>query len=50
MGVKLTKYGLLGTCKALGIDTYTWLTDILLGLPSQPMNRIKELLLMFYRK
>jgi hypothetical protein len=43
-------YSLLGTCKAHGIEPYAWLKDVLLRLPSHPINRIKELLPQYYKK
>jgi hypothetical protein len=43
-------YSLLGTCKAHGIDPYTWLKDVLERLPTHPINRIKELLPQYYKK
>jgi transposase len=43
-------YSLLGTCKAHGIEPYAWLKDILEKLPTQPINRIKELLPQYYQK
>ena len=43
-------YSLLGTCKTHGIEPYAWLKDVLIRLPSHPINRIKELLPQYYKK
>lgn len=43
-------YSLLGTCKAHGIEPFAWLKEVLLTLPSHPINRIKELLPQHYKK
>jgi transposase len=37
-------YSLIGTCKLHNLNPYDWLKDILVILPSHPINRIKELL------
>jgi hypothetical protein len=42
-------YSLLGTCKAQGVDPFTWLCDVLKRLPYHPINRIKELLPQYYQ-
>lgn len=42
-------YSLLGTCKNNGMNPYEWLTDVLVRLPSHPINRIRELLPQYNR-
>ena len=42
-------YSLLGTCKALGIEPFAWLSDVLRRIPTHPINRIKELLPQYYK-
>jgi transposase len=42
-------YSLLGTCKAHGIEPFTWLSDVLQKLPTHPINRIKDLLPQYYK-
>ena len=42
-------YSLLGTCKALGIEPFAWLVDVLRRIPTHPINRIKELLSQYYK-
>ena len=37
-------YSLMGTCKLHHVNPYEWLLDVLNRLPSQPINRIEELL------
>jgi transposase len=37
-------YSLIGTCKLHNLNPYDWLKDILVILPTHPINRIKELL------
>lgn len=37
-------YSLLGTCKLHHMNPHEWLLDVLLRLPSHPVNRIDELL------
>ena len=37
-------YSLFGTCKMHGIEPYAWLKNVLQKIPSQPINRIHELL------
>ena len=41
-------YSLLGTCKALGIEPFAWLSDVLRSIPTHRIHRIKELLLQYY--
>ena len=36
-------YSLLGTCKMHGVEPTTWLKEVLIILPTYPINRIKEL-------
>ena len=43
-------YSLLGTCKAQGIEPFTWLSDVLNRLPTHPINRIRELLPQYYQR
>lgn len=38
-------YSFLGTCKLQGIESYTWLKDILERIPDHQVSRIHELLL-----
>jgi hypothetical protein len=40
-------YSLLGTCKALAIEPFAWLSDVLRSIPTHPIHRIKELLLQY---
>jgi transposase len=42
-------YSLLGTCKAHGLEPYTWLRDVLGRLPYHPQSRIRELLPQYYK-
>ena len=42
-------YSLLGTCKALGIEPFAWLSDVLRSIPTHLINRIKELLPQYYK-
>jgi transposase len=42
--VAATLYSLLGTCKLNRIEPYAYLKDVLQRLPSQPVNRLAELL------
>jgi hypothetical protein len=42
-------YSLLGTCKAHGVEPFTWLSDVLQKLPTHPINRIKDLLPQYYK-
>lgn len=42
--VAATLYSLLGTCKLNRIEHYAYLKDVLQRLPSQPVNRLAELL------
>jgi hypothetical protein len=42
--VAATMYSLLGTCRLNGVEPYAYLKDVLQRLPSQPMNRLAELL------
>ena len=37
-------YSLFGTCKMHGIEPYAWLKNVLQKIPSQPINRVHELL------
>ena len=37
-------YSLFATCKAQGINPYTWLAETLKKIDSHPINRIEELL------
>jgi len=37
-------YSLLGTCKLHDIEPTTWLKEVLIRIPSHPINKIKELL------
>jgi transposase len=41
-------YSLMGTCKAHGVEPFSWLSDVLQKLPTHPINRIKELLPQYY--
>ena len=41
-------YSLLGTCKALAIEPFAWLSDVLRSIPTHPIHRIKELLPQYY--
>jgi hypothetical protein len=40
----LVLYSLTGTCKHLGIDPFAYLRDVLGRLPTQPVDRLGELL------
>jgi transposase len=37
-------YSLLGTCKLHNVNPYEWLKDVIVRIPSHPINRIQELL------
>jgi hypothetical protein len=37
-------YSLLGTCKMHGIEPYGWLKDVLQKIPTQPINKVQDLL------
>jgi transposase len=37
-------YSLLGTCKLHNVNPYEWLKDVIVRIPSHPINRIEELL------
>jgi transposase len=37
-------YSLLGTCKLHNVNPYEWLKDVIIRIPSHPINRIEELL------
>ena len=37
-------YSLLGTCKMHGIEPYGWLKNVLQKIPTQPINKVQELL------
>lgn len=43
-------YSLLGTCKMHGVEPINWLKDVLLRIPTHPINRISELLPHRYHK
>lgn len=42
--VAATMYSLIGTCRLNGVEPQAWLQDVLTRLPTQPMNRLDELL------
>lgn len=42
--VAATMYSLRSTAKLNGLNAYDWLKDTLIRLPSQPSNRVAELL------
>ena len=42
-------YSLLGICKALGIEPFAWLVEVLRSIPTHPINRIKELHSQYYK-
>lgn len=42
-------YSLLGTCKLQGIDPRLWLDDVLRRLPTQPEDKLTELLPQFWQ-
>jgi transposase len=37
-------YSLLGTCKLHNVNPYEWLKDVIIRIPSHPINRVEELL------
>ena len=37
-------YSLLGTCKMNNVNPFTWLKEVLVKLPSHPINKIKDML------
>lgn len=37
-------YSLLGTCKMHSVEPYNWLKNVLQKIPTQPINKVKELL------
>jgi transposase len=39
-----TMYSLIGTAKLNGLNPYLWLKDVLVRLPSHPINRVADLL------
>jgi hypothetical protein len=42
-------YSLMGTCKAHGVEPFTWLSDMLQKLPTHTINQIKDLLPQYYK-
>lgn len=42
--VAATMYSLIGTCKLIGVEPYTWLTDVLRRLPNHRITLLEELL------